>query len=117
MMRKYHMVLHSPMGPRDGTLALEEDRGTVTGTLNILSHELPIRGSRQADGCLRLAHQIITAVGEYPCCSVLWDTDGILSGELQMDQSETRWGCSKYQKNTVMPWSGERLEEMEATHK
>ena len=63
MMRKYHMVLHSPMGPRDGTLALEEDRGTVTGTLNILSHELPIRGSRQADGCLRLAHQIITAVG------------------------------------------------------
>ena len=34
-----------------------------------------------------------------------------------MDQNETRWGCSKYQKNTVMPWSGERLEEMEATHK
>lgn len=110
MTRKYHMVLHSPMGPRDGTLTLEEDRGTVTGTLCILSHRLPIRGRRQADGCLRLAHQIITSVGQYPCRSILRDDGTAVSGELQMDQRGALWGQSKYQGKTVMPWSGERLE-------
>lgn len=116
VIKKYHMVLRSPMGPREGTLVLDEDRDQVAGTLCILSHEVPVHGRRGADGGLYLTHQIITAVSEYPCKSVLWDTGGTLSGELWMDQSGALWGCSKYQAKTVMPWSGEQLEEMEVAY-
>ena len=116
MIKKYHMVLRSPMGPREGSLILDENRGQVAGTLCILSHETPVYGIRSADGCLHLLHRIITAVGEYPCQSVLRDMGNTLAGELQMDQSGAFWGRSRYQTKTVMPWSGERLIEMEATH-
>lgn len=115
MTKKYHMVLRSPMGPREGTLTLDESCGEVVGTLRILSHELPVRGRRGTDGRLYLTHQIITAVSEYPCQSVLWDTGSTMSGELWMDQSRALWGCSKYQTKTVMPWSGEELGGMGAT--
>ena len=116
-MKNYHMVLHSPMGPREGTLTLEEHCGKVDGTLWILSHAVPVRGRRDTDGRLHLTHSIITSVCEYPCRSVLQDVDGALSGELWMDQSGAPWGCGKYQTQTVMSWSGEQLEEMEATRK
>lgn len=109
MTRKYHLVLHSPMGPRDGTLTMEEDCGTVTGTLSILDHQLPVTGSRGADGEVRLTHRIVTSVSEYPCRSVLRDAGGTVSGELRMDQTGALWGCSRYQTETVMPWSGEEL--------
>lgn len=115
MIKKYHMVLCSPMGPREGTLILDESCGEVEGTLCILSHELPIHGRRGTDGRLYLTHQIVTAISEYPCQSVLRDMGNKLSGELWMDQSDALWGCSKYQPKTVMPWSGEQLEGMEAT--
>ena len=113
--KKYHMVLRSPMGPREGTLTLDERCGEVVGTLCILSHELPIHGRRDTDGRLYLTHQIITAVSEYPCRSVLCDMGNTLSGELWMDQSSALWGRSKYQTKTVMPWAGEQLEGMEVT--
>ena len=31
MFRKYHVTLHSQMGPKKGTLMLKEDRGAITG--------------------------------------------------------------------------------------
>ncbi len=112
----YRMVLRSPMGPREGTLTLDENRNEVAGTLCILSHEVPVQGCRGTDGRLYLTHPIITAVSEYPCQSVLRDVDGALSGELWMDRSGAPWGHGRYQTKAVMPWSGERLEEMEGTH-
>lgn len=115
MIKKYHVVLRSPMGPREGTLTLKESRGQVTGSLCILSHEVPVHGRRGTDGRLYLTHPIITAVSEYPCQSILRDEGGTLSGELWMDQSGALWGCSKYQAKTVMPWSGKQLEGMEGT--
>ena len=117
MTKRYHMVLRSPMGPRDGTLTLDEDSSEVAGILRILSHEVPVHGRRGADGYLYLTHQIITAVSEYPCQSVLRDREGTLSGELWMDQSNAPWGCGKYQTKTVLSWSGEQLEGTEGTHK
>lgn len=115
VIKKYHMVLRSPMGPREGTLTLDEHRGKVAGTLCILSHALPVHGCRGTDGRLYLTHQIITAISEYPCQSILRDTGNTLSGELWMDQSGALWGCSKYQTKTVMSWSGKQLEGMEVT--
>lgn len=115
MMKTYHMVLCSPMGPREGALTLDEHCGEVVGTLRILSHEIPIHGRRGTDGRLYLTHQIITAVGEYPCQSVLEDMGGKLAGELWMDQSGALWGRSKYHAKTVMGWRGEQLEGMEVT--
>lgn len=113
--KTYHMVLRSPMGPREGTLTLDERCGEVVGTLCILSHALPVRGRRGTDGRLYLTHPIITAVSEYPCQSVLQDRGDTLCGELWMDQSGALWGRSKYQTKTVMTWSGKQLEGMEAT--
>lgn len=117
MTKAYHMVLGSLMGPREGTLTLDEGYGQVAGTLCILSHKVPVQGRRGADGRLYLTHSIITAVSEYPCRSVLWDTGSGLSGELWMDLSGAPWGRSKYQTGRVMPWSGEQLEGMEAVGK
>lgn len=117
MIKKYHMVLSSPMGSREGTLTLDERYGEVAGTLRILSHEVPVHGCRGIDGRLYLTHPIITTVSEYPCQSVLQETGSTLSGELCMDQSGAPWGRGKYQTKTIMPWSGEQLEEMEATRK
>lgn len=114
MIKKYHMILHGPMGPREGTLTLDESCGEVAGSLCILSHELPVHGSRGTDGRLHLMHQIITAVSEYPCCSVLRDVGDTLSGELQMDQSGAPWRWGKCPFKTILRWSGERLEEREA---
>lgn len=114
MLRKYHMVLHSEMGRKHGTLTLNEERGTVTGTLCLLSHELPVSGSRGPDGRLHLVHQVVTAVSTYPCRSVLKDTGETLSGELQMDPSGAPWSGGRPQPKVVMTWSGELFQETEA---
>ena len=103
------------MGLRDGMLMLNEVRGSVTGMLQILSHDLPVYGSRGSEGELHLVHSIITAIGQYSCQSILRETGTTLTGELQMDQTDALWGRSKYQNKAVMPWSGERLEETEGT--
>lgn len=107
------MVLHSPLGPRDGLLTLREARGTITGTLCILFHELPVSGSRRADGRLHLIHRIVTSVGEYPCRSILQEAGTALTGELQMDQAGAPWSCGSCQPKAVMAWSGEQLNETE----
>ena len=114
MFRKYHMVLYSQMGPKNGTLTLHEKEGAVTGTLRLLSHELPVSGSRAPDGQLHLIHQVVTSVSTYPCWSVLKDTEGTLSGELQMDPSEAPWSGGKPQPKVILTWSGEQFEETEA---
>ena len=106
MLRKYHMVLHSEMGPKRGTLTLDEDQGTVTGTLSLLSHELPVSGSRTPDGRLHLIH--------HPCRSVLEIAGRTLSGELQMDPSGAPWSGGRPQPKVIMSWSGEQFEETEA---
>lgn len=113
MIRKYRMVLYSQMGPKSGTLRLREENEIITGALCVLSHEIAIFGKREADGRLHLIHRIITAVSEYSCQSILWDAGNTLSGELHVDQSGTPWGCSKYQAETIMPWSGVQIEETE----
>lgn len=114
MFRKYHVTLHSQMGPKKGTLMLKEDCGAITGTLCLLSHELPVSGSRAPDGRLCLDHQVVTAVSTYPCRSVLRDTGGTLSGELRMDPSKAPWSGGKPQPEVIMTWSGEQFEETEA---
>lgn len=114
MLRKYHMVLHSQMGPKNGLLTLNEEHGTVTGTLYLLSHELPVSGSRTPDGRLHLIHQVVTAVSTYPCQSVLEDTGGTLSGELQVDPSAAPWSGGRPQPKVIMTWSGDQFKETEA---
>lgn len=114
MFRKYHVVLHSQMGPKNGTLTLSEDQGAVTGTLCILSHELPVSGGRQADGRLHLSHQVITAVSAYPCQTILQEKGDTLSGELRMDPSGAPWSGGRQQPKVVMAWSGKQFEETEA---
>lgn len=114
MLRKYHVVLHSQMGPKEGTLTLNETHGSVTGTLCILAHELSVHGSRAPDGRLHLRHQVVTAVSTYPCQSILKDTEGTLSGELRMDPSGAPWNGGRPQPEVIMSWSGEQFAETEA---
>ena len=114
MFSKYNVILHSQMGPKNGTLTLHEEHGAVTGTLSLLSHEVPVSGSRMPDGRLHLIHQVVTAVSTYPCQSILKDTNGTLSGELQMDSSGAPWSAGRPQSKVIMTWSGEQFEETEA---
>jgi len=106
--RRYHVTLHSPMGPRSGTLSLEERNKKITGTLFLLAHQNPVKGRRSTDGRLWLYHQIVTAVCQYSCQSVFLDDEKHLRGELQMEV--LHW-CDPAKKTwAVMPWSGEIME-------
>lgn len=43
-MKQYKMVLESQLGPREGTLRLEEDNGLLKGTITLLGYENPVSG-------------------------------------------------------------------------
>ena len=56
MTHRYHITLHSPMGPREGELSLTgEMNGTVTGVLSLLGFQQPVagRGGRTDGPCAR----------------------------------------------------------------
>jgi hypothetical protein len=56
MFRKYHVVLHSQMGPKSGTLTLSEDQGAVTGTLASSPTSSPSAGDARRMA-LHLSHR------------------------------------------------------------
>ena len=64
MTHRYHITLHSPMGPREGELSLTgEMNGTVTGVLSLLGFQQPVAG-HESSGHIQLQHSLLELTGE-----------------------------------------------------
>ena len=91
MTAQYQTTLFSQMGPRQGTLTLEYDGGTVTGFLELVGYRNPVRGTRAEDGRVHLSHVIQTAVSTILCQTVLAFSQGRLTGETSARPCRIRW--------------------------
>lgn len=105
MQQQYQLTLHSQMGPREGTLALQrEGDGSVWGTLFLAGYENQVRGTWNGEGVLTLFHSLRTAVGDHACRSVLRLVGGTLQGTAELGECKLKW-------------SGKRLEQEQAEEK
>lgn len=99
MKQQYQLTLHSQMGPREGTLALQQEGdGSVWGTLFLAGYENQVEGTWNKEGVLTLFHSLRTAVGDHACRSVLHLVDDTLQGTAELGECKLKW-------------SGKRLEE------
>ncbi len=86
--RQYDITLESPMGPKQGTLRMEVQNGTVTGILSLLGYDNRISGTVCGAGELCLSHLLRSAVSIFQCRSELKLTEKELSGRVC-----TQHGC------------------------
>ena len=94
-MEQYRIVLESQLGPRKGTLQLEDQNGTLTGTITLLGYENPVSGEWTGEHSIRLSHHLHTKISGLSCVSVFEMEGDTITGILQND-----WN--------VMKWHGER---------
>lgn len=91
MTHRYHITLHSPMGPREGELSLTgEMNGTVTGVLSLLGFQRPVNGWEER-GHIRLEHRLRTAMQELECVSLLELTGETITGVTHTDKGSIHW--------------------------
>lgn len=95
-MKEYRIVLESQLGPRVGTLQLEEEgEGAVTGSITLLGFENTALGEWIGAHSLRLSHHLRTQISDLECISV-FELDGDkISGTLQNDKNTMRWHGEK----------------------
>lgn len=94
MTRQYQVTLHSQMGPRHGTLRLEENGQKLSGTLSLLNCDNQVQGAWVGEGQIRLTHLIRSVVSDHKCVSTFRLEGDTLSGE-----AVTSCGVT-------MPWEG-----------
>lgn len=77
-MEHYSITLDSPLGPKQGTLAIEGSVTQVTGTLSILGRDNPFTGERLENGQIRILHELRTAFSTLPSEALLsFDEDHV----------------------------------------
>ena len=60
-MEEYRIVLESQLGPREGSLLLEErGNGVLVGSITLLGVENPVQGERKDKNFIRLSHHLQT---------------------------------------------------------
>lgn len=94
-MDKYKIVLESQLGPREGTLQLEDQNGILKGTITLLGYENLVSGEWTGEHSIRLSHHLHTQISDLSCVSV-FEMDG-----------DTITGALLNGRN-VMKWHGER---------
>lgn len=90
-MDEYKMVLESQLGPREGTLRLEEHNGEVEGTISLLGYENGVLGERTGGNTLRLSHHLKTIVSDLSCVSLLETEGNKIFGILQNNRNTMQW--------------------------
>lgn len=90
-MEQYHVVLESQLGPREGTLRLEERNGIMTGAITLLGCENPAFGERTGDHAIRLSHHLHTQISDLSCVSVFEMDGDIITGFLQSGREVMKW--------------------------
>ncbi|MCI9330743.1 MAG: hypothetical protein HFG05_01030 [Oscillibacter sp.] len=84
----YTVVLQSQLGPRPGELWLQEDAGTVSGELRLLSRRNHFSGSVLQNGKYLISGALRSQVDKLPYDAIFTVHQGRLSGGLV-----TRHGC------------------------
>ena len=91
MTHRYHITLHSPMGPREGELTLTgEVNGAVTGILSVLGFQQSVSG-RESSGHIQLQHRLRTAMQELDCVSLLELTGETITGVTHTGNGSIHW--------------------------
>ena len=99
-MQEYKVVLESQLGPRAGTLRLEEKEGVITGSIILRGVENAVLGEWTGEHSLSLSHYLRTQVSNLECISVF---------ELE---GEKAFGTLQSDKHTML-WHGEKVAEKE----
>ena len=86
----YQVTLHSPMGPREGTLQLTLSESGVTGVLTLLGVENPVSGEQVQECEFLLTHSLRSMFHELSCQSRLVVSQGALAGEVQTEKGPMR---------------------------
>lgn len=94
-MEQYKIVLESQLGPREGTLRLENQNGLLKGTITLLGHENPVSGEWIGDHSIRLSHNLHTQISNLSCVSVLEVEGDTITGTLQNDRNVMKWHGEK----------------------
>jgi hypothetical protein len=94
-MDKYTLILESQLGPREGTLQLEDHDGILKGTIRLLGYDNPTTGHWTGEHSFQLSHHLRTLVSDLSCVSTLELQGDKISGTLRNDR-------------TVMHWHGEK---------
>ena len=102
-MKQYKLVLESQLGPREGTLQLEDQHGVLTGTITLLGHQNPVSGQWTRDHSFRLFHHLHTQISDLSCVSVFEMQGDTITGYLQNG-------------GNVMKWHGEQEAEQKGGH-
>ncbi len=95
-MKEYRIVLESQLGPRAGTLRLEEEKeGAVTGWITLLGVENAALGEWIGEHMIRLSHRLCTRVSDLKCVSVFRLEGSKIFGTLQNDTNTMFWHGEK----------------------
>ena len=95
-MEEYRIVLESQLGPRTGTLRLQEEKeGAVTGWITLLGVENAALGEWIGEHAIRLYHHLCTRVSDLKCVSVFRLEGSKISGTLQSDANTMLWHGEK----------------------
>lgn len=95
-MKEYRVILESQLGPREGTLRLEEaQEGAITGFITLLGVENAAQGEWIGEHSLRLSHHLRTQVSDLECISVFELEGDKLSGTLRNDKNTMLWHGEK----------------------
>gem|GEM_PF-1812059 len=76
---RFDIVLHSPMGPKRGTLKLFEDGETLSGTIKILGYENSFSGGAVKGRCYTFSVKMKSLVGDVPCSVTAEIRDKVLT--------------------------------------
>lgn len=80
----YEIVVESQLGPRHGTLSMEETDDVVSGTLSLLSFENSVTGKREGKK-LCLHHKLRTLVSQLTCRTDLEMQENFLMGTIHSE--------------------------------
>ena len=85
---RYNVVLHSQLGPRAGELQIQEEAGTVSGELFLLSRRNRFSGSVLSNGKYLISGDLRSRVDKEPYDAIFSVRQGSLTGGLV-----TNLGC------------------------
>lgn len=101
----YDIVMETPMGPRYGSIRLNENQGELVGTIRILQHENAVKGQIDAAGHCRIGGTLLALMYTVTFCAI--GTAGKDGLQLELSTAEN-W---HYQISSIpkVPQGGESV--------
>ena len=66
--QNYQIVMHTPLGLRYGSMCCRITGGNMEGTISLMGHTQPFRGTSAADGSCRIEGKIATLMRPISYC-------------------------------------------------